>query len=223
MSIALPGDGFELDDCENSDTKKIGPGLMYRNDKIISTKPGILHKENNKVWLESSQKRYIPSLNDPVVGIVTAKLTDFYRVDIGSHQLAILPNLAFESATKRNRPNLNVGSVVYARVTVANKDLEPEISCMSILNKSDGFGELSDGFIVHCSTGLCKRTLKPDSQILEGVGSNFTFECATGLNGRIWIKANSNKETIQLSMVLKRLDYSPDDNISGIIEEILSK
>ncbi len=42
----------------------------------------------------------------------------------------LLPHLAFDGATKRNKPNLSVGALVYCRVAVANKDMDSELSCM---------------------------------------------------------------------------------------------
>jgi exosome complex component RRP40 len=41
-----------------------------------------------------------------------------FRVDIGTSQLASLSYMAFEGATKRNRPNVNVGDIVYAKVFI---------------------------------------------------------------------------------------------------------
>jgi exosome complex component RRP40 len=75
--------------------------------------------------------QYIPAVEDNVVGVVRDKQGEQYRVDIGASHTALLPFLAFEGATKRNRPNLQVGTLVYARVVMANKDMEPEISCIS--------------------------------------------------------------------------------------------
>ena len=42
-----------------------------------------------------------------MVGIITARSMQF-RVDIGAHVAANLSEVAFEGATKRNRPNLQV-------------------------------------------------------------------------------------------------------------------
>ena len=39
------------------------------------------------------------------------------RVDIGTAEPASLSYLAFEGATKRNRPNVTVGDLVYAKVS----------------------------------------------------------------------------------------------------------
>lgn len=50
--------------------------------------------------------QYVPAAQEFVVGVVTARLGEAYRVDIGSAQPATLDFLAFEGASKRNRPNL---------------------------------------------------------------------------------------------------------------------
>lgn len=51
---------------------------------------------------------------------------------------------------------VQINSLVYARVVVAHKDMEPELACMSASNKADGFGELRDGYVFECSLGLAK-------------------------------------------------------------------
>lgn len=51
----------------------------------------------------------MPALGEPVIGVIVARHAEGYRVDIGSAQMAALDALAFEDATKRNKPNLKVG------------------------------------------------------------------------------------------------------------------
>ncbi|CAG8749891.1 1949_t:CDS:2, partial [Racocetra fulgida] len=86
---------------------------------------------------------YIPETGESVVGRISGKGSEFYRVDIGSAHQAILPFLAFENATKKNRPNLNIGDLIYARVSLANKDMDPELQCYNPANnKTEGFGKL---------------------------------------------------------------------------------
>ena len=43
-----------------------------------------------------------------MIGVVTQRLGESYRVDIGEAHQASLDALAFEAATKRNKPNLKV-------------------------------------------------------------------------------------------------------------------
>lgn len=52
--------------------------------------------------------QYIPQRGDSVIGIITTKAGDVFRVDVGASELATLPYLAFEGATKRNRPDVKV-------------------------------------------------------------------------------------------------------------------
>lgn len=49
---------------------------------------------------------------------------DNFRIDIGEVQPARLPSLSFEGATKRNKPNLAIGTLMYCVVVMANKDME---------------------------------------------------------------------------------------------------
>ena len=52
--------------------------------------------------------QYVPVRGENVIGIVTQKSGDVFKVDIGGSDLATLSYLAFEGATKRNRPNVVV-------------------------------------------------------------------------------------------------------------------
>ena len=49
---------------------------------------------------------------ESVVGVVTQRAGDVFRVDIGVSVLASLSYLAFEGATKKNRPNINVSLIM---------------------------------------------------------------------------------------------------------------
>jgi exosome complex component RRP40 len=50
-----------------------------------------------------------------------------------------------------------VGSLVYARVSLAHKDMEPELECYDAqTRKSEGFGELKGGFMTRCSLKMCR-------------------------------------------------------------------
>ena len=101
-----------------------------------------------------------------------ARSGENWRVDIGAAHPASLDGLAFEGATKRNRPNLKVrahftvsrcthspqiGSVLYARVSLAHKDMEPELECFDAQTRKAGdYGELKGGFVVKCSLQLAR-------------------------------------------------------------------
>lgn len=98
-----------------------------------------------------------------MIGTIEAKLGEYFRVDIGAAHSAVLPYLCFEGASRRNRPNLALHSLVYCRVAMANPDMEAELECVNPkTGKADGFGELVGGYVFKCSLGLCRRYLDSD-------------------------------------------------------------
>jgi exosome complex RNA-binding protein Rrp4 len=51
-----------------------------------------------------------------------------------------------------------VNSLVYARVSLAHKDMEPELECFDAqTRKAEGFGELKEGFLVRCSLKMSRK------------------------------------------------------------------
>ena len=85
--------------------------------------------------MSSHACRYIPAVGDNVVGRVVERHSENFVVDIGGPFPAVLNVLAFEGATRRNRPKLGEGDLVYARVVLAHRDLETELSCVDISGK----------------------------------------------------------------------------------------
>ena len=155
-----------------------------------------------------------------MIGIVKFKSKEYYAVDLGGPHLATLPILAFEGATLRNRPNLQTNSVVYARVSVANKDMEPEIDCIHpSTGKADGFGELKQGFMIdRCSLDLCRYLLTKNNALLNGLSSMFPFELAIGMNGRVWVNAGEPKQIVAIVNLIRAADGQQASKIPVLLK-----
>ena len=54
---------------------------------------------------------YVPQVNDCVIGVIKEGFAEEYSVDINSSFDGRLNHLAFEGATKRNRPRLKVFTI----------------------------------------------------------------------------------------------------------------
>ncbi|TDL23304.1 hypothetical protein BD410DRAFT_769226 [Rickenella mellea] len=210
MSVTLPGENVQA----QHKNLKLGPGLLQLPNPlgpstIITTRAGILEHSANgsKWWVESNSRRYVPAAQESVVGIIAGKAGEGWRVDIGAAHSASLDALAFEGATKRNRPNLKVNSLVYARVSLAHKDMEPELECFDAqTRKAEGFGELKGGFMLRCSLGMCRLLLDPKHFLLPLLGSMFPLEAAVGMNGRVWVSTKEVRHTIVASRCIEAVD-----------------
>ncbi|CAG4959236.1 unnamed protein product [Parnassius apollo] len=220
--VVLPGDYCEEISAVGEKAKVIiGPGLQKEIDHVYVTKAGILKKRNpNTYWVDNYQKRYIPARGENVIGVVVQKAGDIFRVDVGSSTTAALSYLSFEGATKKNKPDVQIGDVVYAKMLVASKDMEPELVCVDSHGKKGRMGVLSDGFVFKCSLNLIRKILNPHCPLLESLKNEWPFELAAGMNGRIWIKANTMRETIALGNAILGAEYLSDEEIKSMCTNI---
>ncbi|BFZ60743.1 exosome non-catalytic core subunit rrp40 [Saitoella coloradoensis] len=229
-SLLLPGESLPEDLTTSTSTPlRLGPGLFLSHDPsnpaILPQKAGRLQNPApNSYYIESSQKRYVPAVGESVIAQVTGKHVDGYKLDIGSAHPAQLDALAFEGATKKNRPMLNIGSLVYARVTLANKDMEPELECIDpTTGKSGGFGELVSGYIFSVSLPLCRRLLLPNPPVLLALAGQVAFEIAVGVNGRIWVKSGDVGTTIAVVEAVRRSEFLRESEVGRMVKEVLAQ
>ncbi|PVU92278.1 hypothetical protein BB561_003933 [Smittium simulii] len=223
LDIAQGGDNTATLETEPEKSIILGPGLIESENGVISFVAGHLkHNSNDTVWVESNRKRATEE-TEPVIGTVIARNMDGYRVDIDTVKLANLNGLAFENATKRNKPDLRIGSLVYAKVVLANKYLEPEIECYNNnTNKSEGFGELTKGFLIKTSLVHCRRLLQNNSVILNILGQHIAYEIAVGLNGYVWIKSDSPEKTIIVANAIRNSEHLSDENCALMVKQMVS-
>lgn len=140
--------------------------------------------------------------------------TEVYHCSITPYTTyAQLPQLAFEGATKKTRPQLSSGSLIYARISSASRHLDPELECVNpSTGKADGMGELKGGMVFDISLGMARTLMmpKPGDQgvvvVLEELGEKMPFEVAVGRNGRLWINSKGVKETLLVGRAVMETD-----------------
>ena len=143
-------------------------------------------------------------------------------MDIGASQHANLINIDFEGATKRHKPNLKINDIVFAKLTVANKDMEPEITCKDENIKQSPLGELKEGYLFSVSLGLCRQLLKmPECKVLSLLGKHFKFEIAVGMNGRVWINSKGIIDTIAIANAIVSSEFMNDEQIHFMVKQLV--
>ncbi|WFD32181.1 exosome non-catalytic core subunit rrp40 [Malassezia sp. CBS 17886] len=163
-------------------------------------------------WVEASGTRYVPAAGDLVIGQVVNRGVESYTVSLFAAHHATLPVLAFEGATRRNRPNLEVGTLVYARVVRAEPWTEPELSCVdATTGKAQGLGELksagdTSAMLWPVSLALTQSMSNPRHTLLSRIAEHFPFEAAIGVNGLVWTAAASAPRVVALGRLLRDAD-----------------
>ncbi|PSR95870.1 Exosome complex component rrp40 like [Actinidia chinensis var. chinensis] len=224
QSVA-PGDVvLDLSSMANQ-TIKLGGGLRQDCDSISVMKSGKLRfVKPNKYWVESSQKRYVPCVGDNVLGIVVDSKADNFLVDIKGPALAFLPVLAFEGGTRRNIPKFEMGTLLYVRVVKANTGMNPELSCTDATGKAAEYGPLKDSYMFESSTGLARLLLSsPTCPVLEALGKKLSFEIAIGLNGRVWVHADSPSSVILVSNAIMNSESLSEVQQKIMVDKLLQR
>lgn len=210
----LPGD-YLTPLLEQYGDISIGPGLQQQSGKVTATCAGVLSRcKPNRFFVLTNNRRYIPSVGDVVVGVVTDRMGEAYNVALHGSCSAQLPLLAFDGATKRHKPELAAGSLVFCRVSSTSRGLDPELSCMAggtgpRKDWATGqcvYGELKGGQIDQVSVGLARRMMDPACPALTALGSQFPFELAVGLNGVVWYQAATQDAMAAIAQTLARED-----------------
>jgi len=199
----------------------------FNNNQFVSKRSGVLrcNKDTGKPLEDQEEeifrglgKYYSPRLDDFVIGTITQKSMELYRVDIGTYTNAILLTTEFEGATKKTKPNLNVGDLVFARVNRVNKFDAPMLSCISQIsskNWSSGesfFGNLKDGNIFSFPKNSAWDFYKEDNFAVKRMSDVFQFEFAVGMNGKIWISSESVHSILQIyDVFMKYFTFTQED------------
>ncbi|KFG85595.1 hypothetical protein MANI_017085 [Metarhizium anisopliae] len=242
--FVLPGDHIPPDLVPSHPKKplRLGPGLRHvpPND-VVPTLAGqfVTDRPKNAIRVENSHGRvsqllfidylsgnlanggsgyclqYVPRVGELVIGTIHKTAADVYYVHLSDYTApVILPQLSFESATKKTRPVLAPGALVYARVTLANKHMDAELECVSSsTGKSDGLGPLTGGMMFGISLGMARRLMMPKSVqegkivVLEELGAlGLQFDTATGRNGRFWVDSENTKTVLAVGRAIQETD-----------------
>lgn len=95
----------------------------------------------------------------------------------------------FNGATKRNKPNLKVGDVIYTKVSSVTKYMAPVLTCKSKSCKKDWttgestYGEFKAGLDINVHPSVCNM-LRFNRQIFDQLKKFISYEISIGLNNR---------------------------------------
>jgi len=256
-SLVFPGDLLEL----KGKVVRLGHGLALSGDHVISTQAGKLYQAGSPSVLTSSSssplssssssslcvsfshKRYQPRIDDLVVGIIVDKQQggDLFRVDLNAGEAGSLSIFSFQGASKRNKPSLEVGALVYARVIKIDRELEGgcELSCIDPHSAKDWasgealYGELKGGMSVSVSIAFACALMEVPADsasssssssaavVLVACGARVPYECAIGLNGRVWINAANPLASVLIGNAIVNAQHLGTSKTKTMIEALM--
>ncbi|AAS51724.2 ADL196Wp [Eremothecium gossypii ATCC 10895] len=133
--------------------------------------------------------------------------------------------MAFPNASKKNRPTLKVGDLCYARVSSAEKDLEAVLECMdSSTGRDAGFGQLDGGMVAEVSLGFARELLLNEAfPLLPEMARHAQFEVAIGVNGKIWVKAETVRTTLCCIRAIEACQERPQAEFKTTVKRVFKE
>lgn len=228
-SLVFPGDEIHFDEskCIN-----IGPGLYCdpKSQKVLPVNAGIEvvsdNRKNESVYIDYDCKRYVPAVGDLVIGTIVGQFTDSYKVSLSNFSSTVtLSYMAFPNASKKNRPTLKVGDLVYAKVSAAEKELEAELECVdSATGKDAGFGLLDGGMILDITLRFARLLLfEEEFPLLPLLANHTQFEIAIGVNGKVWVKCEELKDTLACYRSISDCQNVPTSGYKSVVNKIFGE
>ena len=239
--------------------------LLYRpstNTWFVASNPKRYHLSNSPsntsyplaaTGSKKLQNKSSYGIGDRILGIIEDQKAsaDYYRVNIFSSHSALLHVLSFEGATKRNRPQLEPGCLIYCRIIKSfGGRMDMEVSCkvggsgsagVSVFNNDeeeegdDGgasrkdwltnegtYGPLTGGMSFKISLGLARELLNPKNAVLSALDkSKLPFEIAVGVNGMVWINSPCAEYTIVVMNAIQNSEVMSAEQVRGMVKRMV--
>ena len=97
----------------------------------------------------------------------------------------------------------------------------PELVCVDSYGKKAGLGVLAGGgFMFSVPLHLIRKLLAPDSSLLATLGGSKPFEVAVGMNGRVWVRARSVRETMILAQAMECSEHMTKEEARAMCDKM---
>ena len=73
-------------------------------------------------------------------------------------------------------------------------------------------------FVLYCSS--LHRILNPQCDLMKSLGKKFPCEVVVGMNGRVWVKGRTNKETVALANAMSAAEHMANEQIRAMCNRL---
>ena len=193
-----------------------GRGTYRSNAKIIAQRLGLADVDGKVIKIIPLSGKYIPKLNDRVIGKVTDILLTGWRLDINSPYTAVM---TLKDATSEYIPRgadltkyHRLGDYVVCRITnVTSQKL------VDVAMRGPGLRKLRGGRIIFVNSRKVPRIIGKEGSMVMLIKNATGCQITVGQNGVIWLEGEPEKELIAVEAI--RL-IERESHIAGLTEKV---
>lgn len=209
--VVVPGEFLGRDGKE-------GYGVYKDGDSMYANVLGILVKDASVVRIVPLSGRYIPKLNDKVIGKVVDVLMTGWRVDMNSPYTAVL---TLKDATSEFVPKgadltqfYALGEYVFAKITNVTTQKLVDLS-----TRGPGLRKLQGGHVISVNPQKVPRIIGKEGSMVSLIKEATGCNLIVGQNGLVWIDGDPQKVVVAVKAIkmIESLAHT-----SGLTEKVQS-
>jgi exosome complex RNA-binding protein Rrp4 len=190
------------------------PLIIYYNEN------NLLNYDSNNINYKTFSKIYIPKTDDYIIGIITNKFNDFYKVEINSYTQALLYKINTDG-NKNSKLNCEIGDIIYGKILNSNNNNNINDILLTTENKNNKdfnkFGKIEKGKNLFLGINKIKNLKKNDffKKLIIATKSKVYY----GDNGYILVDNDADEKFYNLVKIVR--DYKNNNKLNE--EEIKKK
>ncbi len=218
--IVRPGDTLAI--IESGEAVKTPRHLPDKHiyivgNRILSDVNGLVNIVDDDIQVIPLEGKYIPRVDDTVIGMVTSVGITNWIIDINSPYPGILnANDVIENfnpITMNLRDYLDIGEFIVAKIVLFDRTRDPLLTV-----KGKGLGKITEGTIIEVKPSRIPRIIGKKGSMLNLLTSTTGCNMVVGQNGLIWIRCSDEKKLEVLIRAIRRIEAR--SHIRGLTEEI---
>jgi len=191
-------------------------GSFREGNLIISNYLGFVSVYDRFVKVIPLTGRYIPKVNDLVIGKIIDMGFFGWVVDIGCAYNATLSIREASSFIERNddlTKYYDYGDLVLAKIVKVTKQMSVDIS-----TKGPGLKKLIGGKIIEVTPSKVPRMIGKQGSMISMLKEKSKCNIVIGQNGRVWIKGDSLEKEIFVTKMIMKIEQ--ESHMNGLTDKI---
>ncbi len=199
-----------------------GQGTFREDNKIIANYLGLLSTNERFIKVIPLTGRYIPKVNDLVIGKVVEIGFYGWSIDIGSAYNAMLSIRDAAEFIERDddlTKYYDYGDLVVAKINKVTRS-----KSIDLTTKGPGLKKLDGGKIIDVTPSKVPRMIGKQGSMIQLIKEKTGCNIIIGQNGRVWIKGESTeKEILASNAIIKIEQESHTEGLTDKIKKMLEK
>ena len=196
--------------------------VILEGDKIISTTIGISEIYDDSVRVIPLTGKYIPKINDLVIGKVVSHTSLSWELDINSCYVGFLPaqdvfGRDFSAHADELTSKLKTGDLVAARIANFDRTRDPLVT----ISDRD-LGKIDSGDLVQISPSKVPRLIGKRGTMIQAIEMATNAAITIGQNGWVVVSCESSEGLLKAKKAIQMVDDKAHvANLTDQVKEML--